>query len=360
MAAFDYSEWQAIRDRVLEQRMRRIFERVPGLGSAYSPVRTTREEQRKLYEGYLPYWEAEMGNTHLDLGFPNYMSESMIRPKGFSCFNARFCHYAPTTMHEHEFFEFQFVVGGECMHFVDEDYCYLREGDVLLIPPGTKHQPVMSDGSYNLYSVGVSNARLPRILSHLWQSEHPLMQYMCEKHSSVSVKSCCLIRLEAGIQRQILLPLVEDHYDLRDPFAIQSVEMLLERILMELMRKAHMVEIVEEDPWTLQNGNEILYYIQNHFKSVSRRELAEHFSYSERQITRLLYKLTGKSLTEYISEVRMSYVTDMLTTTRAPICEIVEASGYQNNNYFYRLFRERFHMTPAEYRTRYWLLGESA
>ncbi len=359
MAAFDFGAWQERRDCELEQRMRSIFDRVWDSTVYYSPMHTSPEEQRRLYEGYLSFWKEEMGNTHLDVGFPSYMSESMIRPKGFTSFCSRLCRWQPTVMHEHEFFEFNFLVGGECLHFTGDRVLRLREGDVLLIPPGTKHQPVMQDENCTMYSVGVSNTKLPRIFGHLWQGDHPLINYMREKHSAVSVKSCCRLHLDVETQRRMLYPLVTERLDLTDPFAVQSGELFLERILLDMMRKAASIEVVDDDPRNLQNGEEILYYIGNHFKTVSRKELAEYFAYSERQITRLLYKLTGKSLTEYISEVRMNYVADMLTATQAPIYEIIEASGYQNNNYFYQSFRERFGTTPADYRAQRWMSGES-
>ena len=39
--------------------------------------------------------------------------------------------------------------------------------------------------------------------------------------------------------------------------------------------------------------------------------------------------------------------------TELPVNDVVAAVGYENNSYFYRKFRERYEMTPNEYRERY-------
>ena len=36
--------------------------------------------------------------------------------------------------------------------------------------------------------------------------------------------------------------------------------------------------------------------------------------------------------------------------TDLPISDIIAAVGYENNSYFHRVFKERYHMTPRVFR----------
>jgi len=40
----------------------------------------------------------------------------------------------------------------------------------------------------------------------------------------------------------------------------------------------------------------------------------------------------------------------LLTSTSIPVEEIIVEVGYENSSYFHRLFKERYGMTPKQYR----------
>ena len=40
----------------------------------------------------------------------------------------------------------------------------------------------------------------------------------------------------------------------------------------------------------------------------------------------------------------------MLANSKMPVTDIIESVGYDNTSYFYRKFREKYGMSPKEYR----------
>ena len=42
-----------------------------------------------------------------------------------------------------------------------------------------------------------------------------------------------------------------------------------------------------------------------------------------------------------------------------PVTDIILSVGYENNSYFHRRFREKYHMSPKEYRMEYKRTGEA-
>lgn len=61
-------------------------------------------------------------------------------------------------------------------------------------------------------------------------------------------------------------------------------------------------------------------------------------------------QLTGKSFNEYVRHIRIERAKEYLTHTQKPIGWIAEHTGYLDEKYFSRLFREQTGMLPSEYR----------
>lgn len=84
----------------------------------------------------------------------------------------------------------------------------------------------------------------------------------------------------------------------------------------------------------------------------STAELAEMCCLSESRFTHLFREVTGKSLTEYITDLRMKRAREMLAATDFPVREIAEQCGYEDANYFSRCFRRTVGCSPSEFRRR--------
>ena len=83
---------------------------------------------------------------------------------------------------------------------------------------------------------------------------------------------------------------------------------------------------------------------------VTNRELAELLHYNGSYLGRIVKKHTGKSLFEYSMEFTMVEAAELLRKTRLPAAAIAGALRFTNHSHFYRLFKERYGMTPNEYR----------
>ena len=80
------------------------------------------------------------------------------------------------------------------------------------------------------------------------------------------------------------------------------------------------------------------------------QDLADELKVSIRQVNRILHRLYGMSFTQKLTEMRLWEVARQLTLTQRSITAISQDCGFNNYNYFYVCFREKFGMTPTEYR----------
>ena len=78
--------------------------------------------------------------------------------------------------------------------------------------------------------------------------------------------------------------------------------------------------------------------------------VAEHFELSAPYLSRIFKKQSGKSVSEYIVEVRLELATKLLTETSLPIAIVAEKSGFTDAQYFHRVFKNNMNRTPGSFR----------
>lgn len=115
-----------------------------------------------------------------------------------------------------------------------------------------------------------------------------------------------------------------------------------------------LIEILDNfDDQTLGKGaiREIQLYIRQHYsENITLNSLAEQFFLHPNYLSRLFKEKTGKNFVEYLTEIRMEKVKELLKISDCKIVEICAMAGYDNPRYFSKVFRQYTGMTPREYR----------
>lgn len=97
--------------------------------------------------------------------------------------------------------------------------------------------------------------------------------------------------------------------------------------------------------------NMLLDYLQMNLKNThSIDTLAEYVSMSRRTLTRHFYKATGMSVVEWITAARLHRSQEFLESMDIPIEQIAEQVGFQSAATFRQQFREKFGVSPREWR----------
>lgn len=94
---------------------------------------------------------------------------------------------------------------------------------------------------------------------------------------------------------------------------------------------------------------QILAYMDDHFQSVSLKELSQHFSYHPNYISGLLHKETGKTFSEILLEKRMDHALVLMKGTDLSNEEIASILGYSSTTNYYKAFRRFYGQAPREY-----------
>ena len=80
--------------------------------------------------------------------------------------------------------------------------------------------------------------------------------------------------------------------------------------------------------------------------------LSSSLGYSTRQLYRKLKSITDKTPNDIIKEYRLNLVKQLLVTTNLSVDEILYKAGFANRGNFFKLFSQKYGMTPKSYRDR--------
>ena len=97
----------------------------------------------------------------------------------------------------------------------------------------------------------------------------------------------------------------------------------------------------------------VLSYIENNYVCGSLTELSEIMFYDFNALSREIKKKTGKTFTELMQEKRLSQAVFLLKNTDIGIDSVATSVGYENISYFHRLFKQKYGVTPKQYRKNY-------
>ena len=92
------------------------------------------------------------------------------------------------------------------------------------------------------------------------------------------------------------------------------------------------------------------YLSLNYTQNISMDALCRISDYSSSHLARIFKQETGRTITQYIADLRCRQAAEMLRETRLPIQEISSYVGYTDNNYFVKVFKKVTGKTPSEYR----------
>ena len=94
-------------------------------------------------------------------------------------------------------------------------------------------------------------------------------------------------------------------------------------------------------------------------RKIPLQEIAGTVGMTETSFCRFFKKMTGKSFTEYVNELRVSRARKLLSESNMPIADVAFASGFESMTHFNRTFLQKNQIPPREYRNRWRDLAKS-
>lgn len=123
----------------------------------------------------------------------------------------------------------------------------------------------------------------------------------------------------------------------------ESLDYLTRLILIECFSHSIPTEsnriVSEVSAWVLANRDSAL----------KVEQIADHFGYNADYISRIFKAHYGKSLKEYIGEVRIDYIKQLLLSEDISLSDVAYQTGFGDYKYFLKFFKYHEGITPTQF-----------
>jgi len=242
------------------------------------------------------------------------------------------------SMHLHEDrVELNFILSGNGTQVVDGELFNTQAGDVLICNSGVLHDDsLMINSQINAWCLAVTNLKLPG---------RPVNELVPEKFSP---RIPCQKVAEQLAQ---LYPMIHHYAQQKNGYTIANTLARAVVLIVQKMIRTSALAVNRENNFAVKT---IRRYIQEHYaENLTLTQLAELVNVDEYYLSHAFKKITHYSPQQYILRRRIGKAQCLLIYTSLPLTEIAARVGYEDSNYFSRVFKKVIGMSPRLYRQKW-------
>lgn len=261
--------------------------------------------------------------------------------------HTRFCEYPK---HRHNYLEFMYVYAGEMVTIIDDQEIVIKQGELLLLNQNIEHAIKYTNENDIIFNFIIKPEFL-EFLSGMAEEQNEVFSFIFDALYSYDNKGEYLIFKVSNneIVRNHIEAIITNIYQQQLNHSF-TLKLLVGLLLTELMNNPHLIETYESNNYNKLVVISILKYITLNYQEGSLSVLAKQIHQPDYKICKLIKEHTGSTFKQLIQEERLKAAANLLKTTSLPIVEIMQEVGYENITYFYKIFKEKFKITPSIYR----------
>ena len=259
-------------------------------------------------------------------------------------------------LHRHDFVEIVYVISGGATHILGDNSYYVKKGDVVVIDPNEDHAFIADtacEEEFLTYDLMFTPDFLDKkclggndfstladsFLFYSLFQENPLYR------SSLYLIPGC------GYDLYAIFDQIYYEYHRKDLGYIDLIRIYVAQIIIILLRK---LQKQKESSLTGSQKalvQEVIRYIESNYNyRIRAEEIASNMFFNRNYIAKLFKQETGRSIREFVSEIRIREACKLLTATQMSITEIAAACGFLDMKTFYQFFKKNTGCTPKAYR----------
>ena len=217
--------------------------------------------------------------------------------------------------------------------FLDGEWKRLPEGSVVLFRPGERQEyKYLKDDKSISHYIHFSGGGCEKLLERL--GINGLKSFVMGKSHTYEELSERLVR----------------EFTVRKPLYVDFCSAYLYQMLNIIGRKYALGQ-GNVTPISASRINAVCRKIYDNMKKPpSVEELAADCCVSQSRFVHLFKEVTGKSVTDFVTSIRVERAKELLVSTDLPVREISEMVGYDDQNYFSRRFLKAVGISPRDYR----------
>ena len=237
----------------------------------------------------------------------------------------------------HYFFEIYCALEGHLTFTVDGKKIELEKEDIVLLPPMTEHQEMISEREADRVILWLNPWYLNRISSRKTNLNQCFVS---------AEKKGYLLREDPAMRKKIINMLLELRYEMHEKEFGHDImcDSLVEHLLILLESHLNLNTMAG-----YANIQQVIRYINLHYtENLTLDFLCNRFYISKFYLSRSFENATGKSIYQYVLEKRMIMARQLLISGEKPT-DIFSLCGFGQYSNFYRAFKKYYHMSPMTF-----------
>ncbi len=227
--------------------------------------------------------------------------------------------------HSHNFFEIEFIVDGCGTYEIDGKKYEIKKNTLFLMTPA------------NVHSIQNADATLINVMFQYEYTKEKL-----DISALLSDTHCFNFDNDDGNFLYYLLKELVSVNEKEPVYSMMIVNCVLNKLSLNLKSDSKV-----SDSYIKQA---VLYMLENFQNGVTLVDTAKHIGLSPAYFSDIFQKQTGINFKEYLDDIRFSYAKKLLSLTSLSVKEIQFDSGFYDYANFVRRFKQRYNMTPTDYR----------
>ena len=261
--------------------------------------------------------------------------------------------------HVHTSVEIVYVTDGTQEVGIGQELYHMEAGDVAIIFPDLIHHYQVFGKGKNRQIVVLANPVLAGSYLTTLRQQEPVQPVVCAEdvHPDVIYAFNRLAQMKVAKYTnstdwsKLSKKKKDDEKKPVNPTDEVIHQAFLQIILARILPKLTLVERrgQESDDLIFRTVS----YIAQHFtEEVTLTSMAQALYVSPYALSRIFSGTFHTNFNQYLNNTRLQYVTYLLKYTNQSITEAYENAGFESQRTFNRVFKEAYHVSPRDYRTR--------
>ncbi len=231
------------------------------------------------------------------------------------------------------------ILKGNAAILYNDRRVLLEESDIALLPPGINYQ-VQSDTSNAILNIGIN-------------PDMPATGFARNMEPNIILSSDFTQQNHTRL-REVLTEIACANFK-KENYREQEIYSLIYKLLGLIAenRKIHIEQSIsrDEDGVASHRLNSIKAYINENFRlPITLSDLARDQFLTPQYLSRIFKKIFGMNFFEYLNNIRLNSAVLDLVNTNDSVIRISFDNGFPNVAAFTKVFKEKYNMTPQQYR----------
>lgn len=249
--------------------------------------------------------------------------------------------------HWHEHMQLYFFTEGKALVECNKKHYYVTTGSIIVINSNELHSLESLSDDLKFYTIRIDSSFLFSNQVDLCQTKFlsPLSQNQISFQNLIEndkqILDCVTMTIQEYFSKKI-------GYELAVKSLIyQLIVLLLRKYISKFLTRKELILKVNN----LKRFDSIFKYIDsNYSKKIATSDLSNIVHISTYHFCRIFKQMTGKTTTDYINGIRMEKAADYLNKGDLNITEIALRCGFDSINYFSRLFKRHYNVSPTKFK----------